>query len=200
MHRLLERQIKYTFGKEFDLSTLDDNILNFISRVEERYIEIDEEQRYLENTIRVNSDELTEAYKTSNAHNVMLKDEVDQHQLIFEQYTTAIDASYLVSKTDKNGIITYVNDLFCKVSGFTRDELVGSSHNLIRHPDNSDALYSDIWKTISSKKRWIGQIRNKAKDGSPYYVFSTIFPLVGGKGEILEYIAIRTNITNIGVR
>ncbi len=195
MHRLLERQLKYSFGKEFDLTTLDDKIIDFISRVNERYNAMDEEQRFLENTIKINSEELTEAYKTIKAHNVVLKDEVDEHQLIFEQYTTAIDASYLVSKTDRNGIITYVNDVFCQISGYTRDELIGSSHNIVRHPDNSDTLYRDLWNTISGKKRWIGQIKNRAKDGSAYYVISTIFPLIDSKGMILEYIAIRTNIT-----
>jgi len=195
MHRLLERQLKYSFGKEFDLTTLDDKILDFIARVNERYNESDEEKRFLENTISINSEELTEAYKTIKEHNIVLKDEVDEHQLIFEQYTTAIDASYMVSKTDKDGIITYANDLFCKISGYTKDELIGSSHNIVRHPDNNDALYMNLWKTILSKKRWIGQIRNRAKDGSDYYVAATIFPLLDSKGEILEYIAIRSDTT-----
>jgi len=195
VNRLLKRQLKYAFGKEFDLITLDNKILDFISRVEERYNEADKEQKFLENTISINSDELTEAYKIIKEHNVSLKDEVDEKQLIFEQYTTAIDAGYLVSKTDQNGIITYVNELFCKVSGYTRDELIGSTHRLIRHPDNTNEFYADLWNTITNKKRWIGQINNRAKDGSDYYVAATIFPLVDSKGNILEYIAIRSNIT-----
>ncbi len=195
MNRLLKRQIKHAFGKNFDINTLDSKVLDFINRVDEAYESFDNERKFLEHTIKINSEELTDAYKTIEEYNLSLKDEIGEKKLIFQQYTEAIDATYLVSKTDTKGIITYANDEFVKICGYSRDELIGKTHNIIRHPDVPDELFKELWTTITDKKIWKGEFKNRAKDGTTYYVYATIFPLVDTKGNIIEYIAIRNNIT-----
>ena len=80
-------------------------------------------------------------------------------------YKIALDSNSIVSKTDKRGIITYVNDLFIKVSGYTKEELIGKSHSIIRHPDMPDSLFIELWKTVSSGKTWKGIVKNRRKDG-----------------------------------
>ncbi len=195
MNRLLKRQIKHAFGKNFDINTLEPNMIDFINRVDEAYEAFNNEKKFLEHTIKINSDELTEAYETIEEYNLSLKDEIGEKQIIFQQYTEAIDASYLVSKTDINGIITYANEQFIKISGYSKDEIIGKPHNIIRHPDVPSKLFKELWETIKNKKIWKGEFKNRAKDGTTYCVYATIFPLVDTKGNIIEYIAIRNNIT-----
>ena len=114
------------------------------------------------------------------------------------QYQKATYNSAIVSKTDLNGIITYVNNAFCKISEYREDELIGKSHNIVRHPDNQSVTYKEMWKTIKEKKQmWKGLIRNISKSGRSYYVKSTVVPILDINGNIVEYIAIRDDITDI---
>jgi len=193
--RLVKRQLKQAFGKNFDLESLDSNTKEFINRVSEAYNDFNKEKEFLEHTIQINTNELTEAYDTIEKHNLSLKNEIANKRLIFEQYLDAIDASYLVSKTDKNGLITYVNKQFIKTSGYTKEELLGHSHNLVRHPDVDSEVFKELWNTLKEKKIWQGQLKNQSKTGKNYYVYATIFPLIDTKGNVLEYIAVRNNIT-----
>ena len=80
---------------------------------------------------------------------------------IQKQFTDLVDKSSIISKTDKNGIITYVNENFCKTSEYSKEELIGKTHNLVRHPDNPKEVYKDLWNTIKNKKiEWSGVIKN----------------------------------------
>ena len=129
---------------------------------------------------------------------VKLKDEVANNINFLKQYEDATNNSSIVSKTDLYGIITYVNDEFCKISGYTKEELVGKNHNIIRHPDNPREIYKKLWKTIKVKKEIFKSIiRNIAKDGRSYYVKTTIKPILDKDNNIIEYIALRDNITDI---
>lgn len=114
---------------------------------------------------------------------------------ILVQYKNAIDKTNIVSKTDLNGNIIYVNDEFCKVSQFTREELLKKPHNIIRHPNTPKEKFEHLWQTIRTKKSWQGVIENKKKDGSSYFVDTSIFPIIDDKGIIKEFIAIRKDIT-----
>ncbi|WP_419774019.1 ATP-binding protein [Halarcobacter sp.] len=116
---------------------------------------------------------------------------------LLNQYKKAVDSSAIVSKTDKRGIITYVNDEFIKVSQYKEEELIGKSHNIVRHEDMPSEIFEDLWKTICAKKIWKGQIKNKAKDGSAYHVASTIVPILNYNDEIEEFLAIRLDVTDI---
>ena len=112
-----------------------------------------------------------------------------------EQYKRAIEQSNIVSKTNLDGIITFVNDEFCKISGFTRDELIGQNHNIIRHPDVPQEVFKTLWDTIKLKKTYISMVKNRAKDGTTFYVNTTVIPILNEDGDIEEFIAIRYNIT-----
>lgn len=116
-----------------------------------------------------------------------------------EQYQQAIESSNIISKTDVNGIITFVNDEFCKISGYTQDELIGQNHNIVRHPDVPASTFKQLWQTILQKKTYKSTVKNRAKDGSTFYVNTTVFPILDEQGEIEEFIAIRYDVTE-GVR
>ena len=121
----------------------------------------------------------------------------NEDKKLLEQYKYIIDKSTIVSKTDEKGIITYVNPQFCKISGYKQEELIGNSHNIIRHPKSTVPFFRQMWKTISSKKIWQGVIRNRAKNGKDYYVKSTIAPILNDKDEIIEFMALREDITDL---
>ncbi|MEE3712856.1 PAS domain-containing sensor histidine kinase [Campylobacter sp. CLAX-7218-21] len=114
-----------------------------------------------------------------------------------QQYQRAIDESNIVSKTDINGIITFVNDEFCKISGYLRDELIGQSHNIVRHPDVPAEYFKRLWETILNKKIYKGLIKNRTKDGKAVYLNTTIIPILDNNNEIEEFVAIRYDITEM---
>jgi len=121
-----------------------------------------------------------------------------QHTITkLKSYTRALDENSIVSISDTKGKIKYVNDKFCEVTGFTKEELIGKPHSIIKHEDMSKEVFKDMWKTISNKKVWHGQIKNKKKDGTPYIVQSAIIPILNSEGEIEEYIATRYEITEL---
>ena len=113
------------------------------------------------------------------------------------EYKKAIDESSIVSKTDKKGFITFVNSKFCETSGYEKDELIGKDHKIIRHPSMSKEFFAQMWETILDKKIFKGVIANKRKDGSIYYVDTTIIPILDENKDIVEFISIRHNITKI---
>ncbi len=97
----------------------------------------------------------------------------------------------LLSKTDPKGIITEVNDAFVEVSGFSREELIGKSHNIVRHPDMPPAAFEDLWKTIKKGKLWHGYVKNRCKNGDHYWVEANVTPIMQGR-EITGYVSVRT--------
>ena len=124
-----------------------------------------------------------------------LQSEVDESHVLLEQYKAAIDISSLVSKTDTKGIITYVNEPFCKVSQYSKEELLGKSNRVIKQPNTPKEVFTDMWDTITQKKGWKGTVENKKKDGSSYFVNAVIIPILNHSDEIIEYISVRTDIT-----
>lgn len=93
------------------------------------------------------------------------------------EYLEIVDQVAVVSTTDTKGIITSANDIFCETSGYTKEELIGKSHNIIRHPDTPKEVFTDMWHTIKSGHTWRGKLKNKSKQGEDYYVNANIFPL-----------------------
>lgn len=125
------------------------------------------------------------------------QDELDDSIRFLDQYKMVLDESSIVSKTDSKGIITYVNDAFCEISGYTREELIGKNHNIVRHPDNSPDIFENLWTTIESGKVWKKTFKNFSKKGTEYYVKSVIAPIFDDKGNIVEYIAARMDVTDL---
>lgn len=95
---------------------------------------------------------------------------------IDQEYT--FDAGLIVSSTDLNGIITYANRKFCEISGYDKSELIGKNHNCIRHPDMPKAAFKELWDTLHAGKEWTGIVKNLRKDGTYYWVYSHITPIM----------------------
>jgi PAS domain S-box-containing protein len=129
---------------------------------------------------------------------LQIEKEKKDRKILKIQYDTIVEENTIVSKTDKHGIITYVNDNFCKSSEYSKEELIGKSHNIVRHPDNPKELFKDLWQTIKVKKEsWYGVLKNLTKSGKPYFIKTTIKPIFNVDGEIVEYVSIRSNINTI---
>jgi PAS domain S-box-containing protein len=114
---------------------------------------------------------------------------------MLEQYKEAIEKSNIISKTDVNGIITFVNEEFCKISGYSKEELLGKNHNIVRHPDVPAAQFKALWETIKAKKTYKATAKNRAKNGKTFYVNTTVIPILDEQNNIEEFIAIRYDVT-----
>ena len=127
-----------------------------------------------------------------------LRYENKKNSLLLKQYENITNTSSIISKTDPKGVITFVNEKFCQISGFTKEELIGKPHNVIRHPDMPKTAFRDLWRTIKDEKRtWQGIVKNRAKNGDTYYVKTTVQPILNPEGEVQEYISLRHDITAI---
>lgn len=112
-----------------------------------------------------------------------------------EQLHDMIDKHVIVSKSDTRGIITFASQAFVNISGYSKEELLGQPHSILRHPEMPSQTFKELWHTIQSGHLWSGDLINRKKDGSSYYVQANIFPLFNKKNEIVEYMAVREDIT-----
>lgn len=111
-------------------------------------------------------------------------------------YVALVNESVITSSTDLAGNIIYASNAFCRVSKYEKSELIGKNHRIIRHPDMPEEIYKELWNTITHNQTWQGEIKNKAKDGSVYWVYAVISPDFDEDGERIGYTAIRQDITD----
>ena len=124
--------------------------------------------------------------KSNSMHGVT----IDILERVLNEYST-------IAITDATGNITYANDMFCKTSKYSRGELIGKNHRILKSGYHDSVFYENLWDTISSGKIWQGEIKNRAKDGSNYWVKTIIMPIFDNQKKISHYISIRTDITEI---
>ena len=122
--------------------------------------------------------------------------ELQRKANILRQYNKATKSSNIISNSDLKGNITYVNDTFCEVSQYKREEIIGKPHNVLRGEEDPE-IFRNLWKTIKSGNIWRGNLKNKKKDGTFYYINTTISPIFDENGEIFEYVAISHEITDL---
>ena len=106
---------------------------------------------------------------------------------LFNKYT-------ITSETDVKGLITYVSQPFIDISGYSKEELLGCNHRLIRHTDMKDDVFKEMWRIITNKQIWSGEVKNRKKNGGYYWVESVVFPIISGD-KIVGYKSIRVDIT-----
>lgn len=139
--------------------------------------------------------EITSQYRRGEERwrEVRAQAEKTLNELAVHRY--ALDEHALVAVTDPAGVITYVNEKFCTISGYRKDELIGKTHAVVNSKHHSKAFWTRVWRTISRGKVWHGEVCNRAKDGALYWVDTTITPFCDSQGRITQYISIRTDIT-----
>ena len=138
------------------------------------------------NLIEYMTTELKEQEKTFKASKFKL-----------DEFLKALDSVVIISRTDTLGNITYVNERFEEVSGYTKEELIGKSHNVVRDPNVPNEVFQEMWSEITKGNIWQGEFSNIAKDGSNYYVKSSIIPIHDENNKIIEYMAIREDVTSL---
>jgi PAS domain S-box-containing protein/diguanylate cyclase (GGDEF)-like protein len=169
-----------------------------ISNFDDKSILIQSIKHKIENFVTkpINIDNLLENIQAVNSR-LHYQKELQIQQELLDQYKHIVDTSTNISITDINGIITYVNDNFCELSGYSREELIGVNHNIMRDNSSKKELFEEMWETLLQKKPWQGIIKNRRKDGSAFFVDTTISPLLWPNGEIKEFISIKMDITKM---
>jgi PAS domain S-box-containing protein len=195
MHRLLQRQLKRNFGKDFEFSTLDETIVSLLKDISLTYDDNDSERKFLEHTITVNTEELNTLLRERSS---LLESRTQENQDVINllhQYKNAIDESLIVSTIDLDGTIKYVNEKFCKISEYTKEELIGFTHNIVKDSINDTNLFEEMLLTIKNKQTWNAVVSNLKKSGEIYYLNMTFVPLLDRNQNINEVISLSVDVT-----
>jgi len=198
---------KYTVFDFESVFKTEEDWLNHLTEIKEKGVLILEGKNINQRTKQLIPVEVSVRYQEINGEGYVIASSRDiserkeaERQLndknrYLQQITNAINASSLVSFTDVNGIITMVNDQFCKVSLFSEEELLGKTHKIIASDYHPKEFWQEAWDTILNKNIWSADVKNKAKDGSFYWVKTIIYPILNTDGDIESFLSIRQNIS-----
>lgn len=124
-----------------------------------------------------------------------MTDEQERLMQELKNRQSVLDQAAIVSEADRKGNIIFINDKFCEISGYSREELIGKNHRVVNSTHHPKEFFTEMWKTIASGKVWNGEIKNQRKDGTYYWVDSTIAPILDKNGQVVKYVGIRFDIT-----
>lgn len=146
--------------------------------------------------IKKYANELEEKVKERTKELEDAKNELFEINASMKRYLDIIDRYVITSSTDLNGVIQEASSAFCDITGYTKDELVGKKHNIVRHPSMSNDVYKEIWTALKENRTWNGEIKNLRKNGTSYWVYTIISPLYNSSGEKIGYTSVRQDISN----
>lgn len=198
---------KYTVFDFESVFKTEEDWLNHLTEIKEKGVLILEGKNINQLTKQLIPVEVSVRYQTINGEGYVIASsrdiserkeaerKLEDKNRYLQQITNAINASSLVSFTDSHGIITMVNDQFCKISQFSEEELIGKTHKIIASDYHPKEFWQVAWDTILDKKIWSADVKNKAKDGSFYWVKTIIYPILNADGDIESFLSIRQNIS-----
>ena len=172
------------------LNTIQNMIVN-LAKAGEFAKEIGKENYEAELVLLSDKDQLGQSLLDLKSNLLAAKLEKEAADREIETRKLLMDELCIVSETDLKGYITYVNDKHCEVSQYTRAELIGANQNIVRHPDMDKAVFKELWSTVGKGQVFRGLIKNRKKDGSPYYVDGVFAPILGPTGKPIKYIGVR---------
>ncbi len=146
--------------------------------------------------IRNYATELEQKVESRTQELQMSKNELEEINIKMQKHLGVVDKYVITSATDKDGVITDVSEALCRISGYTKPELIGKKHSILKHPDFDNSVYDNLWKTITTGNNWYGEIKNQKKDGSFYWVDVIVTPTLDKNGTIDGFSSIRQDITD----
>ncbi|QIR76943.1 hybrid sensor histidine kinase/response regulator [Sulfurospirillum diekertiae] len=155
-----------------------------------KHIHDEQELKHYKNELEITNQKLKKI-----AH--IQSQSIDLKDSLLRAYQEALDKATIVSLTDKNGIITDVNENFCKATGYSKEEIIGQKYDVLYHPSMSKEIYKDIWSCLLAKKTWQGLIINQTRALTPLYNYKTIVPILDAKGEFIKLISIAQDLTEL---
>jgi diguanylate cyclase (GGDEF)-like protein/PAS domain S-box-containing protein len=129
-------------------------------------------------------------------HNLKLEEQVEERTKKLNEYVNIVNKYVTTSSTDLEGNITDVSEAFSRICGYSKEELLGRNHRIVKHPDTDPSVYADLWETITQDKKWVGEIKNQKKNGDAYWVLANIDPIYSNDGKKIGYTSIRQEITD----
>jgi len=182
---LINAGVKKFLPKPVEEDTLYGVISQVVQNLRQKRLEEDEQK------------EIEEYNKILEKKEEIYRDRLREERNELTEFKDALDVSAIISKTDENGIITYVNDKFCKVSGYKREELIGQNQDIVNSGNMDEHVYQRLWETLRRQKIYRGLFENRTKEGDIYFIETVISPILNLEGEVKEFIAISYNMTKL---